>query len=38
MGTDHTSTTPTAGEETSRLLARTAVVVVSYAAPELLDR
>ena len=36
MGTDHTSTTSTTGEETSRLLARTAVVVVSYNSPELL--
>lgn len=36
MGTDHTSTTSTAGEETSRLLARTAVVVVSYNSSELL--
>lgn len=36
MGTDHTSTTPTAGEETSRLLARTAVIVVGYNSSELL--
>ena len=41
MGTDHTSTASTteetSEETTSHLLARTAVVVVSYAAPELLE-
>lgn len=36
MGSDHTSTTPATGGETSRLLERTAVIVVSYGSPELL--
>jgi len=37
MGTDHTSTASTTGDETSRLLTRTAVIVVSYGSPGLLE-